>query len=74
MNSGLTAQHTVAVALVGRVPCKVIGPISKGNMIVSAGNGYGRAETSPAVGTVIGKAVENHPDGPGVIEILIGKM
>jgi hypothetical protein len=74
MNGGLAGTYTVAVALVGRVPCKIIGPISKGNMIVSAGNGCGRAESSPAVGTVIGKAVENHPAGPGVIEILIGKM
>jgi hypothetical protein len=74
MNGGLAGTHIVAVALVGRVPCKIVGPISKGNMIVSAGNGRGRAESSPAVGTVIGKAVENHPAGPGVIEILIGKM
>ena len=74
MNGGLQGIFVTAVALVGRVPCNIIGPIYKGNMIVSAGNGRGRAESNPKIGTVIGKAVENHPAGPGVIEILIGKM
>mgnify|MGYP003342201962 CR=1 FL=1 len=42
MNSGLEGQNVVAVALVGRVPCKVQGPITKGALLVSAGGGHAR--------------------------------
>ena len=63
----------VAVALTGRVPTKVRGPISKGDLIVSAGEGYARAEGLPQVGTVIGKALENFNGDTGVIEVVVGK-
>ena len=72
MNSGQQGTHIVAVALQGRVPCKVIGPIRKGNMIVSAGNGLARAEKRPEVGTVIGKSLEDFDGGQGTIEIVVG--
>jgi hypothetical protein len=39
--------------------------------MVSAGNGRARAEANPAVGTVIGKALENFGGGEGTIEIVI---
>jgi hypothetical protein len=39
MNSGLEGDYVVAVALTGRVPCQVQGPVSAGAMMVSAGNG-----------------------------------
>lgn len=64
----------VAVALQGRVPCKVTGAIAKGDMLVSAGNGMARAEENPAMGTVIGKALEDHAEGEGVIEVVVGRM
>lgn len=73
MNDGLEAEHTAMVALVGRVPCKVQGPVAKGDMMVSAGNGMARAEANPKVGAVIGKALENWEDGEGVIEVVVGK-
>jgi len=41
--------------------------------MVSAGNGMARAESDPKVGTVIGKALENHEGGEGVIEVVVGK-
>jgi len=64
----------VAVALQGRVPCKVTGAVAKGDMLVAAGNGMARAEENPAMGTVIGKALENHAEGEGVIEVVVGRM
>jgi len=43
-------------------------------MLVSAGNGRARAETSPAIGTVIGKALENFDGEFGTIEIVVGRL
>ena len=65
----------VAVALMGRVPCKVTGSIAKGDILVSAGNGMARASSpNPAMGSVIGKALEDHAGGEGVIEVVVGRM
>jgi len=74
MNSGLIADHVATVALVGRVPVQVQGPVEAGDMMVSAGNGRARAETNPAMGTVIGKAVQSHAGGHGTIEIVVGRL
>jgi len=73
MNDALEAEHVAMVALTGRVPCKVQGPVAKGDMMVSAGNGKARAEANPKVGAVIGKALENWEGGEGVIEVVVGK-
>ena len=73
MNSGLEGEHTVELALTGRVPTKVRGPILKGDLIVSAGDGHARAEGIPQVGTVIGKALEDFNGDSGVIEVVVGK-
>jgi hypothetical protein len=51
----------------------VRGPIAKGDMLVSAGEGYARAEQLPQIGTVIGKALEDFQGDHGVIEVVIGK-
>jgi hypothetical protein len=41
MNSGLASEHVVPIALRGRVPVKVIGPVSKGDLLVTAADaGY----------------------------------
>jgi hypothetical protein len=74
MNSGLTGEFTVAVALTGRVPTSVIGSVAKGDMMVSAGNGYAQASATPAMGTVIGKALQDFSGISGVIEIVVGRM
>ena len=74
MNSGLDAEHRAAVALTGRVPTLVIGPVAKGDMMVSAGNGWAQACTTPAMGTVIGKALVNFDGDSGIIEIVVGRM
>lgn len=74
MNTGIQGEYTAAVALQGRVPCKVQGPVRKGQMMVSAGNGYARAEIKPEIGTVIGKALENFSGDQGVIEVVVGRV
>jgi hypothetical protein len=72
MNTTQPGEHIVPVALTGRVPTKVTGTVSKGDMMVSAGNGRARAETNPRVGSVIGKALANS-EGDAVIEVVVGK-
>jgi hypothetical protein len=72
MNSGLEANHVVTVALVGRVPTKVNGPVCKGDMIISDVGGHGRACAQPEFGTVIGKSLENFNGDYGIIEIVVG--
>lgn len=73
MNDAIQGDHTVTLALLGRVPCKVRGPIRKGDMLVSAGDGYARAENLPQIGSVIGKALEDFTGDHGVIEVVVGK-
>jgi len=72
MNAVQEGEFIVPVALTGRVPTKVIGPVKKGDMMVSAGGGRARAESHPRVGSVIGKALADS-NGDAVIEVVIGK-
>ena len=74
MNSRQVGTHPVAVALTGRVPCKVSGTVRKGDMMVSAGDGHARAATEPKIGTVIGKAIEDFDGTKGVIEVVVGRV
>jgi len=74
MNSGLEGDHVVPVALTGRVPVKVVGPVTPGAMMVSAGNGRARAEKNPAMGTVIGKALQGFDGDFGTIEVVVGRI
>jgi hypothetical protein len=74
MNSTLTGPTAVAIALAGRVPCNVQGPVLRGQMLVTAGNGRARAELNPAIGTVIGKALQDFNGSVGVIEIVVGRL
>lgn len=74
MNAGCQSEYPTQVALTGRVPCQVIGPVTKGAMMVSAGNGAARAEKTPAMGTVIGKALEDFAGKTGVIEVVVGRL
>ena len=74
MNAGLEAEHTAVVALQGRVPCLVQGPVAKGDMMVSAGNGRAQACDNPLTGAVIGKALENFNGDQGTIEVVVGRI
>jgi hypothetical protein len=74
MNTQLTGENIVALALQGRVPCKVRGIIRKGDMLVSGGGGYARPTHDPKIGTIIGKALEDWNGGEGVIEVVVGRL
>jgi hypothetical protein len=74
MNGGLTGTNVVPVALQGRAPCMVVGPVRKGDMMVSAGFGYAKASENPLIGQVIGKALCDFPSATkAVIEIVVGR-
>ena len=62
------------IALQGRVPTKVRGTVRKGDMMISAGDGYARPSLTPHMGTVIGKALENFDGIEGVIEVAVGRL
>lgn len=65
------------VALKGRVPCKVIGPVRKGQMLVTSGEhpGYAIATNDPKIGSVIGKALQNlDRSEKSIIEIFVSMM
>ena len=72
--AGSDATHPY-VALAGRVPCKVVGKIKKGDMLVSSGiAGVAIATDNPRMGSMIGKALEDYDsDHIGTIEIVVGR-
>ena len=74
MNSCLESDHTVALALTGRVPTNVVGTVRKGDMMITAGNGHAQACATPAMGTVIGKALQDFDGESGTIEIVVGRL
>ena len=72
MNAGSEGQY---VALTGRVPCKVVGPVVKGDLLVSAGvKGHAKADNDAKPGRIIGKAVGSLDAGEGIIEVLVNMM
>ena len=78
MNSSLEGSNVVDVALVGRVPCQVIGTINKGDCLVSSnttGVATSMVSSEYQPGCIIGKALEDYnSDQIGVIEIVVGKL
>jgi hypothetical protein len=78
MNSTLTCTNAIQVALVGRVPCHVVGTIAKGDRLV--------ASSTPGVATrldmsqyqpgcIIGKALEAYnSETVGTIEVAVGRI
>jgi hypothetical protein len=72
MNSDGEGQY---VALTGRVPCKVTGPVEKGDLLVSSNvKGHAKADNNALPGRIIGKAVGMNTEGEGVIEVLVNMM
>ncbi len=70
-------KNGVNVALMGRVPCKVIGAIRKGDLLVSSDvPGHAQAwkeESNPPTGSVIGKSLEDKKTRQqDIIEIAVG--
>ena len=76
MNRGLEGEHVAAVALLGRVPCRVVGVINKGDLLMSSEiPGVACKMTNFQPGCVIGKALENHTvETQGTIEIMVGRL
>ena len=74
LNSTCPGEFIALIALQGRVPVKVRGNVTKGDMMVSAGNGFARTSYDPKMGTIIGKSLENFNGIEGIIEIAIGRL
>ena len=77
MNADLEGDNVVAVALRGRVPCKVYGPVRKGDVLIASGK-PGLAKAAPFRGyqtpaaCIVGKAISDFSGmGEGVVEILV---
>lgn len=76
MNRDLQGEHVVSLAFLGRVPCRVVGNIGRGDMLVSSNTtGVATSMESYVPGAVLGKALESYnSDTPGVIEIIVGRL
>jgi hypothetical protein len=75
MNAGAGTDIThPAVAISGRVPVRVIGPVRKGQRLISAGNGLARgAERHEITGlNIIGRSLEDKiTDNEGIVEAIV---
>lgn len=67
----------IPLAVVGIVPCKVSaenGPIAPGDLLVtssSAGRAMKGTDRTRMLGAIVGKALESHDEGTGVILVLV---
>ena len=65
----------IPLAVIGIVPCKVSaenGPIAVGDLLVTSGTpGHAMRDSDPAIGTVLGKALEPLAGGTGVIKVIV---
>jgi len=78
MNGALTGTNVVPLALQGRVPCKVQGPVEKGTVLVTSQNpGIAKAIDYSLYrpGVILGKALEYIQDNSiRTIEIVVGRF
>jgi hypothetical protein len=72
MNNDL-AGTKVCIALAGRVPCKAVGPITKGDLLVTSKvPGHVKSCSNFGVGTIVGKALSGLAEGKvGIIEVMV---
>ena len=74
-SAGTDATHPF-VALAGRVPCKVIGKVVKGDRLISSntpGTAIANTDDSPDYRPIIGRALESKDtDEAGTIEVVVG--
>ena len=75
MNAGISG---LPVALQGRVPCRVVGSISKGDLITSSeipGVGTKLDPEDWTPGSAIGKALTDYQNSnEGIIEVVVGRI
>ena len=79
MNSKAGSSQThPAIALKGRVPCKVVGVVKKGDLIVTSnipGHAKAALENEIVLGSVIGKAIEDKSGvASGIVEVFVSMM
>jgi hypothetical protein len=73
----MNAEGGLPIALTGRVPCQVIGPISKGDKLVASGTpGYAMRldKNLYEPGCIIGKSLEDFIGAEGIIEVVVGRL
>ena len=77
MNATQTGNYVVAVALVGRVPCQVVGTFNKGDRLVASditGVATGLDMSKYQPGAIIGKALEAYDSTEvGTVEVAVGR-
>jgi hypothetical protein len=73
MNSAAGTDETHPyIALKGRVPCRVVGSILKGDLLVTSTRpGHAEKAIGFLSGAIIGKALEDNLEGSAVIEVLV---
>lgn len=74
MNSEAGSDQTHPyIALKGRVPCKIVGQVNMGDLLVTSVHpGYACAwQPGDSANAVIGKALRSQSEGFGVIEVLV---
>jgi hypothetical protein len=78
MNATLSGEHAYPVALTGRVPCTVIGLITKGDCLVSSDHPGAARRLDPekfVPGCIVGKALQDHnSESIGIIEVAVGRF
>lgn len=77
MNSAQTGGNVLPVALVGRVPCLVVGYITKGDCLVASSTKGTAQRLDPdqyQPACIVGKALENYTSEEiGTIEVAVGR-
>jgi len=78
MNSGLAGDHVATVALLGRVPVRVIGTIRPGDLLVASavpGVATKLIQDHYLPGSVIGKSLESYDSQEeGLVEVVVGRL
>lgn len=60
------------LAITGRVPCKVIGPVSKGGLLVTSSTpGFAKQESNPNPLAVLGRAIQSCGSGEHIIIVQV---
>jgi filamentous hemagglutinin len=70
-----TQANSVPIAMAGRVPCWVVGPVSKGDVLTTsstAGHAEKLKNTDWLPGVIVGKALESAPAGSHKIMVVVG--
>jgi len=72
------ASGNLPVALTGRVPCRVLGPVSKGTVLTTShlpGTAMALDFTKFVPGCIVGKSLQNLEDGQvEIIEVAVGRF